>query len=555
VAGLAAAFGSGAMTNPIADIEEAQVLLVTGSNTTENHPVLSSYIKRAVKHKGAKLIVVDPRRIPLTRHATLWLRPKPGTDIAWINGLLHVILKEGLHDEKYVSARTVGLDEVRKVVAKYTPEHVEGITGIPAADLVAAARLYASVPAASILYTMGITQHICGTDNVKSLANLALLCGNVGIRGGGLNPLRGQNNVQGACDMGALPNVFTGYQQVGKPEVRARMEEAWGIPGLPAEPGLTATEMLPAAHRGELKALYIVGENPMVSDADIAHVEACLKHLEFLVVQDIFLTETAKLAHVVLPAACFAETEGTFTNTERKVQRVRKAVDPPGEARADWQIVADLAGRLGHPMVYTDAGAIMAEIARVTPSYCGISHARLEREGIHWPCTGTDHPGTPCLHMDQFTCGLGVFSAVEYVPPAEPTDAEYPLTLTTGRVLYQYHTGTMTMKTAGLNERAPACFVEIAGADARARGIEDGDLVSVGSRRGEIRARARVSAMTAPGTVFVPFHYAEAAVNRLTSASALDPVAKIPEFKVCAVRVDKMEAQLETMTAAGEERS
>jgi formate dehydrogenase alpha subunit len=555
VAGLAAAFGSGAMTNPIADIEEAHVLLVTGSNTTENHPVLSSYIKRAVRHKGAKLIVVDPRRIPLVRHATIWLRPRPGTDVAWINGLLHVIVKEGLIDEKYVRERTVGLDEVEKVVAAYTPERVEQITGIPAADLVAAARLYASVPAASILYTMGITQHISGTDNVKSLANLALACGNVGVRGGGVNPLRGQNNVQGACDMGALPNVYTGYQQVAKPEVRARMAEAWGVAELPAEPGLTATEMLPAAHRGELKALYIVGENPLVSDADLAHAEESLRRLEFLVVQDIFLTETAKLAHVVLPAACFAETDGTFTNTERKVQRVRKAVEPPGAARADWEIVCDLAGRLGPPMAYAGTAAVLDEIARVTPSYCGIDYARLEREDIHWPCTGSEHPGTPCLHMDEFTCGLGVFSAVEYRPPAEVPDAEYPLTLTTGRVLYQYHTGTMTMKTDGLNERAPECFVEIADADARALGILDGELVCIASRRGEIVARAIVSDKTAPGTVFVPFHFAEAAVNRLTAAAPLDPVAKIPEFKVCAVRIRGTGEGLETVTAAGEEAS
>jgi formate dehydrogenase alpha subunit len=555
VAGLAAAFGSGAMTNPIADIEEAHVLLVTGSNTTENHPVLSSYVKRAVKHRGAKLIVVDPRRIPLTRHATIWLRPKPGTDIAWINGLLHVILKEGLHDERYVKTRTVGLDDVKKVVEKYTPTSVEQITGIPAEDLVEAARLYASVPAASILYTMGITQHVTGTDNVKSLANLAMLCGNVGVRGGGLNPLRGQNNVQGACDMGALPNVYTGYQQVAKPEIRARMAQAWGIAGLPAKAGLTATEMLPAAHRGELKALYVVGENPMISDADLAHVEESLRRLEFLVVQDIFLTETAKLAHVVLPATCFAETEGTFTNTERKVQRVRRAVAAPGAAREDWRIVAELAGRLGRPMSYAGADAILDEVARLTPSYCGLSHERLESEGIHWPCPASDHPGTPCLHLDEFTCGLGVFSAVEHRAPAEVPDADYPLTLTTGRVLYQYHTGTMTMKTAGLNERAPECFVEVAAADARALGIADGDLVLVSSRRGEITARARVSDRTAAGIVFMPFHYAEAAVNRLTSAADLDPVAKIPEFKACAVRMSRVESDFETMTATGEERA
>jgi formate dehydrogenase alpha subunit len=549
VAGLAAAFGSGAMTNPIADIEEAQVLLVTGTNTTENHPVLSSYVKRAVKHKGAKLIVVDPRRIPLVRHAALWLRPKPGTDVAWVNGMLHVILRERLANEGFVRSRTTGFEAMAEAVQKYTPEHVEQITGIPAADLVAAARLYASVPAASILYTMGITQHVSGTDNVKSLANLAMLCGNVGVRGGGVNPLRGQNNVQGACDMGALPDVYTGYQKVANPEVRSRFAQAWGVADLPAGPGLTATEMLPAAHRGELKALYVVGENPMVSDADIAHVEACLKHLDFLVVQDIFLTETAKLAHVVLPAACFAEVDGTFTNTERKVQRLRKAVEPPGAARADWEIVAELATRLGHPTAYGGAEAIMTEIAGVTPSYCGISYRRLEREEIHWPCTGTDHPGTPCLHMDKFTCGLGNFSAVEYRPPAESPDKEYPLLLTTGRVLYQYHTGTMTMKTPGLNERAPGSFVEIAPEDARAHNIADGDDVLVSSRRGEVIARARVSGMTAPGTVFMPFHWAEAAANRLTSSAALDPVSKIPEFKVSAVRI----ARAASATAAGKE--
>jgi predicted molibdopterin-dependent oxidoreductase YjgC len=382
-----------------------------------------------------------------------------------------------------------------------------------------------------------------------------MLCGNVGVRGGGVNPLRGQNNVQGACDMGALPDVYTGYQKVANPEARAKMARAWGVEDLPAEPGLTATEMLPAAHAGRLKALYVVGENPMVSDADIAHVEASLKHLDFLVVQDIFLTETAKLAHVVLPAACFAEVDGTFTNTERKVQRLRKAVEPPGQARADWEIVADLAGRLGQPMAFAGPEAIMREIAAVTPSYCGITYRRLEREEIHWPCTGSDHPGTPCLHMDTFTCGLGNFSAIEYRPPAEPTDAEYPLLLTTGRVLYQYHTGTMTRKTDGLNDRAPGAFVEIAAADARALGIADGDQVLVSSRRGEIVVKARVSGATDPGTVFMPFHWAEAAANRLTSATALDPVSKIPEFKVSAVRIGKVESEVLTMTAAGEERA
>lgn len=526
------------MTNPIGDIEKAKVILVTGSNTTENHPVLSSYVKRAVSFKGAKLIVVDPRRIELVRFATLWLRPKLGTDVAWINGMLHVILREGFYDEAYVTSRTVGLDEVKKTVERYTPEHVERITGIPKERLAEAARLYAGAPAASILYAMGITQHISGTDNVKSLANLAMLCGNVGVEGGGLNPLRGQNNVQGACDMGGLPNVYTAYQRVTDSAVRQKMEKAWSVGKLPDQPGLTATEMMEAAGKGALKALYIIGENPMVSDPDLHHARESLEKLEFLVVQDIFLTETAEYADVVLPAASFAEKDGTFTNTERKVQLVRKAVEPPGEAREDWRILSDLSGRMGYPMNYADAGSILEEIGRVTPSYCGIRLERLEKEGIHWPCPATDHPGTPCLHVDRFTCGLGVFHGVEWVPPAESVDEQYPLFLTTGRIRYQYHTGTMSMKSEGLNSLAPECFVEISEGDARGRAVADGDLLRVASRRGEIRARARISDMAVDGTVFIPFHYAEAAANELTH-SALDPTSKIPEYKVCAVRIEK----------------
>jgi formate dehydrogenase alpha subunit len=526
------------MTNPIEDIEKADVILITGSNTTENHPVLSSYVKRAVTLKGKKLIVVDPRRIPIHQFATLWLRQKLGTDVAWINGMMHVIIKENLFDQGYVNSRTVGLDELKKMVEKYTPQYVEEITGIPKDQLVAAARLYAEAPAASILYAMGITQHISGTDNVKSLANLAMLCGNVGIEGGGVNPLRGQNNVQGACDMGALPNVYTGYQKVGDLAVRERMAKAWGVEHLPDKDGLTVTEMMEAARLGDLKALYIIGENPMVSDPDLGHARTCLESVGFLVVQDIFLTETARMAHVVLPSTSFAEKEGTFTNTERKVQRVRKAVEPPGEAREDWKILSDLSGRLGYPMKYDSAQAIMGEIAEVTPSYCGINYERLKKEGIHWPCTGTDHPGTPCLHVDQFTCGLGVFHALEWIPPAELPDEEYPFYLTTGRVLYQYHTGTMTMKSEGLNRLAPECFVEISPKDAEAYGLGAGDLVKVASRRGEITARAAISDKAVEGTIFIPFHYAAAAANELTN-TALDPTAKIPEYKVSAVRLEK----------------
>ena len=527
------------MTNPIEDIEKSNVILITGSNTTENHPVLSSYVKRAVKFKGAKLIVVDPRKIPITRHAAQWLRPNLGTDVAWINGMMHVIINEGLYDEAYVHNRTVGLDELKQIVAKYTPEYVEEISGIPRAELMAAARTYAKAPAASILYAMGITQHVTGTDNVKSLANLAMLCGNVGIPGGGVNPLRGQNNVQGACDMGGLPNVYTGYQKVDDPAVRERMESAWGVDRLPDRPGLTATDMMNKAHEGELKALYIIGENPMVSDPDLNHAEKSLKNLDFLVVQDIFLTETARMADVVLPSASFAEKDGTFTNTERKVQRVRKAVTAPGKAREDGVILCDLSKRFSYAMSYKDSSQVMEEIARVTPSYCGINYNRIKTKGLHWPCTGTDHPGTPCLHMDQFTCGLGVFHAIDYRPPAEVPDDAYPLFLTTGRLLYHYHTGTMTMKTPGLNERAPACFVEISPEDAAGYGVGEGDMLRVRSRRGEIEAAAKVSETAVKGTVFIPFHYAAAAANRLTNA-ALDPIAKIPELKVCAVAIEKV---------------
>jgi formate dehydrogenase alpha subunit len=538
VAGLAAAFGSGAMTNTIGCLEKADLILVTGSNTTENHPVISAYIKRAVSFKGTRLIVVDPRRIKLASFAHQWLRPNLGTDVAWLNGMMHVIIREELYAREYVESRTVGFDELKKAVADYTPERVEEITGIPAKQLVDAARMYAGAKAASLVYCMGITQHTTGTDNVKSLANLAMLCGFLGIPGGGVNPLRGQNNVQGACDMGGLPDVYSGYQKVADPQVRARMAAAWGVSTLPDKPGLKVTEMIPKVHSGEMKALYIIGENPLVSDADLNHAQKSFEHLDFLLVQDIFLTETARLADVVLPAACFAEKDGTFANTERRVQRVRKAVAAPGQARQDWEIICDLASRMGHPMAYENSEAIMAEIAAVTPSYAGISYPRIQQEGIHWPCPNPEHPGTPILHIGQFTSGKGVFHGIAFVPPAEAVDAEYPLYLTTGRVLYHYHTGTMTMKSEGLMDRAPESFVEIARQDAIAHGLEEGAMVTIASRRGSIQARVRISAKAVPGTVFIPFHYAEAAANKLTNA-ALDPISGIPEFKVCAVKLSK----------------
>ena len=526
------------MTNTIDCIEKADVILITGSNTTENHPVLSSFVKRAVNHNGAKLIVVDPRRIKITRFADKWLRQNLGTDVAWINGMMHVIIKENLHDADYVASRTEGFEAVQKIVEKYSPEYVEEITGIPAQELVEAARLYAGAERGSILYCMGITQHTTGTDNVKSLANLAMLCGNLGIEGGGVNPLRGQNNVQGACDMGGLPDVYSGYQKVIDPAARQKMAEAWGVDDLSDKPGMKVTAMIPAAHDGDLKAFYIIGENPMVSDPDLNHCEKSLNNLDFLVVQDIFLTETARMADVVLPSACFAEKEGTFSNTDRRVHRIRKAVEPPGQAWDDWKITCEIASRMGYPMNYENSRQIMEEISRVTPSYGGIDYDRIEFEGIHWPAPTKEHPGTPILHRDQFAKGKGTFHAIDYIPPAEQADAEYPMYLTTGRLLYQYHTGTMTMRSAGIMDIAPECFVEISPQDAGKYEVEDGAVVDVASRRGTIQARIKISTKAMPGTVFIPFHYAAAAANRLTNA-ALDPISGIPELKVCAVKLTK----------------
>jgi formate dehydrogenase alpha subunit len=538
VAGLAAAFGSGAMTNTIADIETADAILVTGTNTTENHPVLSTFVKRAVTKRGAKLIVVDPRKIKLTEFTNQWLRPALGSDVAWINGMMHVIIQENLHDKTFIEQRTEKFEEVKAIVEKYTPKKVEEITGIPAQDIIAAARTYASAKAGAILYCMGITQHTCGTDNVKSLANLAMLCGNMGIYGGGVNPLRGQNNVQGACDLGGLPNVFTAYQPVTNDDVRKSLEQKWGVTGMSDKPGLTVTEMVPKAHDGEMKALYIIGENPLVSDPDLNHAEKCFKHLEFLVVQDIFMTETAQLADVVLPSRCSAEKDGTFSNTERRVQRIRKAVEPPGLAKYDWEITCDIANHMGYPMSYNNSKEIMEEISSVTPSYAGISYDRIEEVGLHWPCPDPSHPGTPVLHTQQFPRGKGLFHAIDYLPPAENTDTEYPLYLTTGRLIYHYHTGTMTRKTEGLNERAPENFVEVSEQDAKTYDIEDGAMALVSSRRGNISVRVKISDKAVDGTVFIPFHFAEAAANKLTNA-ALDPVSKIPEFKVCAIKISK----------------
>jgi len=524
------------MTNSIDEIEFADVIFAIGTNTTENHPVIGSKVKRAVRYHGAKLIVVDPRDIALTKYAELWLRPKAGTNVALVNGIMNVIISEDLQAKDYVKERTEGFEAMKAVVAKFTPERVEEITGVPAANIRAAARLYAKAGKASILYCMGVTQHSTGTDSVKNVANLAMLCGMMGIESGGVNPLRGQGNVQGACDMGCLPNVFPAYQNVTVDDNRAKFQKAWGVK-LPANVGLTIVEIMNAAHKGDIKGLYVMGENLMMSDPDLHHVEEALKNLDLLVVQDIFLTETAKFAHVVLPAASFAEKDGTFSNTERRVQRVRKAVAPPGMAKPDWQILSGLSTKMGYPMAYASPSEIMDEIRKVTPSYAGITYRRIERRGIQWPCPNTDHPGTKYLHRDRFSRGLGLFSAIDYIPSAEQTDKEYPLIMTTGRILYHYHTGTMTRLAKGSMERYPESLVEINPRDAERFGIEDEKLVKVTSRRGSVTVKASLTDRSPEGTIFMNFHFREAAVNLLTN-SVLDPLAKIPEYKVSAVRIE-----------------
>ncbi|MFQ6059588.1 MAG: formate dehydrogenase subunit alpha [Anaerolineae bacterium] len=551
MAGLATAFGSGAMTNSIADVtQEAQAFFIIGSNTTEQHPVIGIKIRKAVRKRGAKLIVADPRRIDLAKMADIHLRHRPGTDIALLNGMMHVILKEDLWDREYVESRTEGFEEFRQALEKYTPRNAAEITGVPAEDIIAAARMLAAAKPAALLYAMGITQHVTGVANVLACANLQMLLGNVGIPGGGVNPLRGQNNVQGACDMGALPNVFPGYQAVTEAVTRAKFEEVWSIAsgggqrsavsGLPAKPGLTVVEMINAAETGQVRAMLIMGENPAMSDPDALHVREALQKLDFLVSMEIFLSETAQLADVVLPAASFAEKDGTFTNTERRVQRVRKAIEPPGEARPDWWIICELAKRLGadpNQWSFNHPSEIMDEIARVTPIYGGISYDRIEDGGLQWPCPRPDHPGTPILHVGRFTRGLGKFHPIEHQPPDELPDDEYPLILTTGRMLEHWHTGTMTRRVAGLDALKPEERLEISAADAARLGLADGDWAVVSSRRGQIKVRVAVSDKPKPGVVFLTFHFAEALGNVLTNP-ALDPVAKIPEYKVCAVRVE-----------------
>ncbi|MZP30200.1 formate dehydrogenase subunit alpha [Heliobacterium undosum] len=535
VAGLATAFGSGAMTNGLNELPFADVILIIGANVTETQPVTGYRLREAAK-KGAKLIVIDPRRIDLVKDAHLWLRLRPGTNTALLNGMAHVILREGWWNRDFVAARTEGFDEWREGLTDYTPERVEELTGVPAKDLTEAARLYAQAERGSIVYAMGITQHTSGTNNVFAVANLSVLCGQLGREGTGVNPLRGQNNVQGACDMATLPNYYPGYRHILEEEERRFFESFWGVESLPDWVGKTVPEVFHGIHEGDIRGLFIMGENPILADPDSSDVEAALRRLDFFVVQDIFLTETARLAHVVLPAACFAEKDGTFTNTERRVQLIRKAVEPPGNARSDWEILTALANRMGLPWRYDHPKGIMEEIAGSTPLYGGIRHERLEKVGLQWPCPDMDHPGTPFLHEERFTRGKGKFHRVEHLEADELPDRDYPLLLTTGRILYQYHTGSMSRRSSKLSAMAPEEKAMIHPGDASRFGLKDGDRAFVESRRGRVVTSVQVTEGVPPGVVFMTFHYAETPTNRLTN-DATDPICRIPELKGCAIRL------------------
>jgi formate dehydrogenase alpha subunit len=537
VTGLVTAFGSGAMTNSIRDLGDASCILAIGTNTTAAHPVIALEIKKVI-FNGGKLIVANPREIELVRFADLWLRHRPGSDVALLMGMMRVIVDEGLLDSSFIEERCENFDAFNESLRDFDLESVERITGVPREQITAAAQMYATNSPAAILYAMGITQHSHGHDNVLATANLAMLTGNVGKPSTGVNPLRGQNNVQGACDIGALPNVYTGYQSVADLAIKEKFEKAWGV-SLNPTPGLTLTEMFEAAHKGQIKAIYLIGENPVLSDPDVNHIRESLETLDFFVVQDIFLTETAQLADVVLPSVSFAEKDGTYTNTERRVQRVRKAVEPVGESMPDWLITCQIAKRIGAKgFDFENASQIMDEIASLTPSYGGINYSRIEEGGLQWPCPTEEHPGTPILHTHLFTRGKGHFTPLEYKPSVEQPDDEYPLILTTERSLYQFHTGTMTRKVGGLNEILGEGLIEINPSDAASLNIVDGEIVNVISRRGKITVKTRVTETSPVGVVTMNFHFAESPANILTNP-ALDPVSKIPEIRVAAVRIEK----------------
>ncbi|NTU89054.1 MAG: formate dehydrogenase subunit alpha [Actinobacteria bacterium] len=536
VAGLAKTLGSGAMTNTIRDVtEDVDAILLVGSNPEEAHPVIGMQIRRAVD-KGAKLIVVDPRKIDLAERAAYHLQIRPGTNIAFANGMMHIMIEEDLIDHAFIEERAENYDALKAMVASYTPARVAEICHIDAADLIEATRLYATAHRAPIIYCLGVTEHSMGTEGVMSLSNIALLAGKFGRPGCGVNPLRGQNNVQGACDMGCLPTDFPGYQKVADPAVVEKFEKAWDCQ-LSSNPGLTSTEALAAAVEGHIKGLYIFGEDPIRTDPDTSHVRKALENVDFLVVQDIYMTKTAEYADVVLPGISYAEKEGTFANTERRVQRVRKAVTLEGEMRDDYVTFCEVMTKMGYPSSYADASEIMDEIASVTPSYGGISFERLDAgEDLQWPCPTKDHPGTPIMHVGRFTRGVALFYPAEYRPSQELPDSEYPLLMTTGRMLYHYNSGNMTHRVPGLDVLAGESYIEINADDADRLGIADGSRVSVSSRRGHIDTTARVGDKMYPGEVFMTFHFDDGNVNEVTNA-VLDEFARIPEYKVCAVDV------------------
>jgi formate dehydrogenase alpha subunit len=540
VAGLAAAFGSGAMTNSICEFEEkSKLIFVIGSNTTACHPLIATRIIKA-KENGAKLIVADPREIQLGRIADIAVTQRLGSDVALLNGMMHLIIKNKWHSKEYIETRCEDFEALEKTVGEYTPERVSEITEVNKKDIELLAKLYAKNSPAALLYGMGITQHTTGVDNVKSCSNLAMLCGNVGIAGGGINPLRGQNNVQGACDMGGLPNVFTGYQPVADPDTLKKFSNAWNRK-LSNTPGMTITDMISAIDQGKIKGMYIIGENPKLSDPDWNHLDQALKKLDFLAVQEIFLSETAQIADVVLASAALAEREGTFTNTERRCMRIRKAVEPVGNALSDWEIIAKLSTAMGYEMPYSSAEEIFNEIASVTEkNYGGMTYERLGIDGLQWPCPDSDHPGTPYLHKDSFARGKGRFHAIKYKDPAELACEEYPFLLTTGRMFAHFHTGTMTRVSTHLDVEQKTGYVEINSQDAEKIRIKSNDPVLLTSRRGKMEVPARITGNVKPGTLFLPIHFGENPTNILTSSEAFDPLAKIPEFKVGAVKIEKI---------------
>ncbi len=539
MAGLATSFGSGAMTNSIREIQDAEVLFVIGSNTTEAHPVISYYMKRAVK-RGAKLIVNDPRAIDLTRWATMYVQHKVGTDIAYINGLINEIYKNGWADEDFVRENTENPELIRESVKDYPVEKASEICGVPVETMKKVARILGEAQTTSVCYTLGITEHICGTDNVKTLANLQMVLGNMGKYAGGVNPLRGQNNVQGACDVGALPNVYHNYQAVDNKTVAEKMAKAWGVENLSTKPGYKMPTMLHKALDGGTRILYCVGDNTVQTEPNMAHTIKELEALEFFIVCDIFPNITTPYADVIFPDTSWGEEDGTFTNSERRVQRVRRALTPPGEARSHWWVMQELAKRLGVDLGFTSANAVWEDLRKTATSYAGITWERIEQLGLQWPCPTVEHPGTEFLHRDgKFTRGKGLFSRTDYIPQAEPPDTDYPFILSTGRRLWHYHSGTQTRNSIGMENIFGEELLEISPVDAEKLGIKTGDTIKATSRRGSITLKAWVTKRSAPGVTWCSFHFTEACGNVLT-IDKFDSVTETAEYKACAISIEKV---------------